>query len=253
MPPLVSIITVTYQAAAVLERTLQSVLAQTYPRIEYLIIDGASTDGTLDIIRRYTDRLAYWHSEPDAGLYDAMNKGLQRATGEYIWFMNAGDEIYAADTLAQIFADYSPETDVYYGDALFVGEGGQTVGLRSQVTPHPLPRSLSWQSFRYGMVVCHQSFVVRRRLAPLYNLKHRYSADVDWEIRCLKNARSVRFTGLTLSRYLTGGFSRQHLQSSLKDRFRVLAQHFGALPTLVAHGWIALRGAAFVIRRGKGY
>ena len=95
----VSIITITYNAERFLERTILSVMAQKAPNVEYIVIDGASTDGTLDIIKRYEKQITSWISEPDQGLYDAMNKGLHRATGQYVWFMNAGDELYDSQTL----------------------------------------------------------------------------------------------------------------------------------------------------------
>ncbi|MBD0254147.1 MAG: glycosyltransferase [Cytophagales bacterium] len=252
-PPKVSLITVTYNAAAVLEPTIQSILAQTFTDYEYLIIDGGSKDATPDIIRRYADRLSYWVSEPDGGLYDAMNKGLRAARGEYVWFMNAGDRLYEADTLRKVFVDAPAGADVYYGDALFYEADGREVGLRSRVTPHPLPERLTWKSLRYGMVVCHQSFVPRRRIVPPYDLSHPYSADVDWEIRCLQGAQKTVNVRAVLSRYLTGGFSKKHHQESLRDRYQVLRKHFGPVPNLLNHAWITLRGALFVLRRGKGY
>ena len=89
LQPTFSIITITYNAVRLVEQTLLNVLSQSYPNIEYIVIDGGSTDGTADIIRRYESGLAYWVSEPDKGIYDAMNKGLQKATGDYVWFINA--------------------------------------------------------------------------------------------------------------------------------------------------------------------
>ena len=90
-----TIITITYNAAQWLERTILSILSQSYGNIEYVIIDGASTDGTVDIIRQYAPGVSFWLSEPDKGLYDAMNKGLQHATGDYVWFINAEAETFA--------------------------------------------------------------------------------------------------------------------------------------------------------------
>ncbi|MCU0354011.1 MAG: glycosyltransferase [Cytophagales bacterium] len=251
--PLISVVTVTYNAASVLEATMRSVFEQTFTDYEYLIIDGGSTDGTLEIIGQHASRLAYWISEPDAGLYDAMNKGLQVARGRYVWFMNAGDRIYDRDTMAKMFAAAPSDADVLYGDALFFDPTGRDLGLRSRVTPHALPARLTWQSFRFGMVVCHQSFLMRRSLAPEYDLSHRYSADVDWEIRCLKAAKRTVHTQLVLSRYLTGGFSRKNHRRSLQDRYIVLQKHFGVLPNLLNHAWILLRGVLFVLQKRRRY
>ena len=243
-PPLISVVTITYNAGKVLERTIQSLVSQTFRDYEYLLIDGASKDDTLQIAEKYRQHIHYLVSEPDKGIYDAMNKGLQAATGKYIWFMNAGDEFFDSQTLAHVFAE-NPEADVLYGNALFVNEDGSAVGLRDQVTPHRLPENLTWHNFRYGMVVCHQAFVVRRELAPLYDLSHPYSADIDWEIRCLKKTDKIFNTRLTLCKYLTGGFSKKHLQQSLQDRYLILQNHFGVLPNLFAHAAIGLRGFLF--------
>lgn len=252
-PPLISIITVTYQAESLLERTIESVLAQTYPHIEYLIIDGGSRDGTTDIIRRYAEHLAYWVSEPDKGLYDAMNKGLAAAKGDYVWFINAGDRIFAPDTLSRIFAQ-APWAEVYYGDTEYRTLSEEYMGLRSEVTPHRLPPQLSWRSMARGMVVCHQAFIAQRSIAPSYDWHtHPYSADLDWVIQCLKQAQSATHTQQVLAVYLQGGFSRKHLKCSLTDRFKILQKHFGLLPTLWNHLRIALRGAWFIAKRRKGY
>jgi glycosyltransferase involved in cell wall biosynthesis len=251
--PFLSIITVTFNAERYLERTIQSVLAQHVQEFEYLVIDGGSTDGTLGIIQDHASRINHWISEPDRGLYDAMNKGLRLAKGQYVWFMNAGDEIFAPDVVAKLYEAFAQEADVCYGDALFVHEDGSALGLRSQVTPHLLPLRLRWQDFRLGMVVCHQSFVVRRRLAPEYLLQHRYSADVDWEIKCLKASKKVVRLPLPLARYLTGGYSVKNLRRSLQDRFVVLRRHFGLCPTLWAHVQIAWRGLWFAIKRKGKY
>jgi len=249
MPPKVSLITVTFNAAAVLEPTIASILHQTFTDYEYLVIDGGSRDGTVDLIRRYEPNLSYWVSEPDRGLYDAMNKGLRAARGEYVWFMNAGDRLYDSSTLAKVFEAAEPGADVYYGDALYYEEGGRELGLRSQITPHKLPGHLTWRSLQYGMVVCHQSFVARRQIAPPYDLSHPYSSDIDWEIRCLRQAQKTVNVHAVLSRYLTGGFSEKYRRQSLQDRYRVLQKHYGTLPNLVNHAWITVRGALFALRR----
>lgn len=251
--PKFSIITVTYNAAKVLEPTIKSIIGQRFLDFEYIVIDGGSTDGTLAIIKKYEKNIHYWVSEPDKGLYDAMNKGMQAARGEYIWFMNAGDEIYDEETLSRIAEAANKDADIYYGDALFITSSGETSGLRSQVTPHKLPQQLNWRSLRYGMVVCHQSFIARKSIAPLYDLSHPYCADVDWEIKCLRKATTITNTGLVLCKYLTGGFSRKNLYQSLLDRFEVLTRHYGLLTTIQSHVWITLRGAIFILKRRQGY
>ncbi len=239
---MISIITVTYNAGPFLERTIKSLIAQQNMQLgtdyEYLIIDGASTDATLTLIQQYEKHLSGWESAPDRGLYDAMNKGLRRATGEYVWFMNAGDELYDPHTLTRLLAamrdPHTGRADVYYGDALFVRNDGSAVGLRSRVTPHRLPGTLHWQDMALGMRVSHQAFVARRRLAPYY-VPDNLSADLDWEIRCLKAAQRTCCLPFVLCRYLVGGLSKQRHARSLFDRFRVLVWHFGLWPTVLNH------------------
>ena len=121
--PTFSIITITYNAERWLERTILSVLSQSYPNIEYILIDGASKDKTVEIIKQYESGIASWISEPDKGLYDAMNKGLRRATGDYVWFLNAGDTLYTADTVQRIVASLKKKVslpDVIYGETRIV-------------------------------------------------------------------------------------------------------------------------------------
>ena len=245
MSPSVSIITITYNARAFLERTIQSVRQQEADDYEYLVIDGASTDGTLSIIKQYESSITSWISEPDRGLYEAMNKGLHRARGQYVWFMNAGDTLHNPQTLGNLLDRIkATQADVYYSDALFVRDDGTSVGLRSQVTPHSLPHTLTWHDMALGMKVCHQAFVVKRVLAPDY-LTTNLSADLDWEIRCLKAAQTIEYVPFVLCTYLIGGLSVQQHRRSLADRFRVLVTHFGWLTTLLNHGRILWRAYRF--------
>jgi glycosyltransferase involved in cell wall biosynthesis len=249
-----SIITITYQAEQYLERTIQSVLAQGNRKdIEYIIIDGASKDGTLDLIETYKSHLDRIVSEPDRGIYDAMNKGMQLATGDYLIFMNAGDCFAENDTVESIFAAMDQEPDVIVGDALFVDMDGKTMGLRSEVTPHKIPQNLTWQSFQYGMVICHQSFIVKRTIAPLFDLQFRLSSDIDWEIKCLKLSQKTNQLAIPICRYLTGGASVQNLKRSWQERFQVLERHFGFTKTLWAHLVIITRGIQFAIQKGGKY
>lgn len=244
-----TIITVTYNAEAVLERTIRSVRAGGVRRdVEYLVIDGKSTDNTLTVIQKHEPDITHWLSEPDSGLYDAMNKGLRLAQGEYVWFINAGDEVHDERVIPALLKLVDTKNaDVYYSDALFVDNSGRAIGLRSEVTPHTLPHRLTWRDMALGMKVCHQAFVVRRSIAPLY-LTDNLSADVDWEIRCLKAARSVEYVPFPLCKYLVGGLSVQRHRESLIDRFRILAHHFGLLPALWNHVRIVIRAVMFTLR-----
>ena len=118
-----SIITITYNAVRLVEQTLLNVLSQSYPNIEYIVIDGGSTDGTVDIIKRYESGLAYWVSEPDKGIYDAMNKGLQKATGDYVWFINAGDSLCSSDTVQSVVSRLQ-KRKTYHTQSVWRSNGG---------------------------------------------------------------------------------------------------------------------------------
>ena len=251
---LLTIITITYNAERFLERTLKSVQQQSRPDVEYLLIDGGSKDGTLALAKQYQEVLSNVVSEPDKGIYDAMNKGLRLAKGQYVWFMNAGDQVFDHQTVERIIKVINTnQPDVIYGDSLLVDDQNTSVGLRSSFTPHALPSSLSWQDFDKGMVVCHQSFIVKKAIAPPYILEHFYSADVDWEIKCLKAAQTVDYINQPLSRYLTGGFSIKNLRKSLWDRFVILSIHFGFGRTLWNHVLILGRGIGKIVKSGGKY
>lgn len=248
--PVFSIITITYNASRWLEPTILNVLSQSYPDIEYIIIDGASTDGTVDIIKRYESGISSWISEPDKGLYDAMNKGLERATGDYVWFMNAGDTIYTSDTVQQIVSLLQSRKrlpDIIYGETKVVGEQGKSIGMRRLKAPE----KLSWKSFRMGMLVSHQSFIVKRTMAPLYDLQYRYSADVDWCIRCMKQAKVLFNTRLILSNFLEGGVSSTQRKASLKERYDIMCRYYGTISTILLHFWFALRFYTAKLVKGR--
>lgn len=167
--PFLTIVTITYNAEKYLERTLKSIQSALFnttnsSEIEYLIIDGNSQDTTLKIAKEYSQIITKIVSEPDSGLYDAMNKGLALATGKYVWFMNAGDEIFDKNVVSNLILSFETNADVYYSDAMLVREDSTEVGLRSKFTPHSLPENLKWQDFALGMKVCHQAFIVKKPL-----------------------------------------------------------------------------------------
>ena len=237
--PKFSVITVTYNAAGVLEDTIQSVISQTYHHVEYIIVDGASTDGTMAIVDRYRSRIHTVVSEPDKGLYDAMNKGMALATGDYLCFLNAGDCFHEDDTLQQmVHTLHGTELpDVMYGNTAIVDAEGHFLRMR-RLSP---PDQLNWKSFRQGMLVCHQAFLAKRSLAGPYNLTYRYSSDFDWCIRVMKKAQSFHYTRLTVIDYLEEGLTTRHHRASLKERFRIMSRHYGLVSTLCYHAWFVLR------------
>lgn len=255
-----SVVTITFNAASCLPRTLESVLSQTYPHVEHLIVDGKSTDNTVKLAEDYARRnarAANGHvvtvtSEPDGGLYDAMNKGLARAAGDYVVFLNAGDCFPDAAVLQTIVDGLKlndmPAAElpaVIYGDTDIIDSEGNYLYPR-RLRP---PKRLNWRSFRWGMLVCHQAFYARTDIARsnTYNLDYRFSADVDWCIRVMKEAarRSLPIADAhaTLANYTEEGQTTKHHRESLKERFHVMASHYGLLLTLVMHCWFAVRSA----------
>ena len=243
--PKFSIITITYNAAPVIAPTLKSVLEQTYTDYEYLLIDGGSKDDTVAKAKASGIEFAHIVSEPDNGLYDAMNKGIALATGDYLCFLNAGDAFYAPDTLQTIAnAAATEETlpDVLYGETAEVDEDRNFVRMRRLQTP----KVLTWRSFKSGMMVCHQAFYAKRDIAPMYDLKYRLSSDVDWCIRVMKQAKKLVNVNATVVNYLQNGLSLQHHRASLKERFRIMSKHYGLLPTIGRHLWFIVRA---VIKR----
>ena len=245
----ISIITVTYNAASVLQRTLDSVKGQTCQQIEHLIIDGASKDDTISMVEAYKAQCSYEVvilSETDKGLYDAMNKGLRLATGDYLVFLNAGDTLHAKDTLETIvnsLQTVNKQPGVIYGDTAITDGEGKFLYLR-RLRP---PKQLSWKSFRQGMLVCHQAFYALTAIAKdiPYDLHYRYSADVDWCIKVMKEAERQHLplvnTNAILANYLEEGQTTIHHRASLKERFNVMRRHYGLFSTVFMHMWFAVR------------
>ena len=239
--PTFSIITVTYNAGKVLEDTIQSVISQTYRNVEYIIVDGGSKDNTLEIIDKYSKHISKMVSEPDKGLYDAMNKGIRMATGDYLCFLNAGDKFHEKETLQQIAETLKDKElpDVIYGETAIVDETGKFLHMRRLSTPE----RLNWKSFKQGMLVCHQAFLAKRELALKYpyDMQYRFSADFDWCIRIMKEAKCLHNTRLTLIDYLNEGMTTRNHKASLKERFRIMAKHYGWVSTILYHCWFVIR------------
>lgn len=263
----ISIVTITYNAARSIQRTLDSVSRQSYQHIEHLIIDGASSDATLAIAWDYQSKTPYSvqvESEPDKGLYDAMNKGLQRATGDYVLFLNAGDTLHDAETLQVVVNTIRAQTSqngrqyaalpaVVYGDTAITDPEGNFLHLRQ----HRPPKVLTWKSFKKGMLVCHQAFYVRLDIARQqpYNLDYRHSADVDWCIRVMKEAERRHLplanTHSLLADFEAGGDSAQHHRDSLLERYRIMSHHYGYIETFLLHCWFVVRAAFMPLMSSK--
>jgi len=244
--PKISVITVVYNGEKHIGKTIESVLNQSYSSLEYIVVDGKSTDGTLKIIEESAGHIKVI-SEPDEGLYDSMNKGLEVATGDYVWFLNAGDQIYGTDTVEQMMEGSEGNPDIIYGGTMIIDEAQNEVGDR-RLKP---PDQLTWKSFRQGMVVCHQSLVVKRAMAPQYNLEYRFSADIDWAIRASKSAGSIHNSRLVLSRFMEGGLTDHNIQAGLKERFRIMRKYYGLVPTVLRHFLFGVRLTNYYLKNRR--
>jgi len=220
-------------------------MSQDYSNIEYIIIDGGSTDGTLDVINDYSNYIDFWLSESDKGLYDAMNKAIYYAHGDYLWFLNAGDLIYDTNTLSRIFGT-GERADVYYGNTLIINHDGNPVGMR-RLKP---PRRLTWKSLRYGMVVCHQSVIIKREIVIPFETKYHFTSDYDWVLKILKKSRQIVNTKLILAKFLKGGYSSKHVRQSLMERFEIMKENYGFIPTVLYHFIIVMRFLFFYLTHG---
>lgn len=238
--PKFSIITVTYNASAVIEPTLESIISQSYNNYEFLLIDGASTDDTVAKVVASGIVATHLVSERDKGLYDAMNKGIALATGDYLCFLNAGDAFHSPDVLKHLALSVAAEEQfpgVLYGETAEVDAQRRFVRMRRLQAPE----KLHWTSFKQGMLVCHQAFFARRDIAPLFNLSYRYSADVDWCIRVMKSADKMLNVHLTIIDYLQDGLSIQNHRASLMERFDIMRKHYGLTSTVLHHLWFVIR------------
>jgi glycosyltransferase involved in cell wall biosynthesis len=247
---LFSIITIVYNGENLIAGTMQSVLNQTFTDFEYILVDGGSTDKTFDIVQDFQKRgpLSITAiSEPDKGLYDAMNKGLRMAKGEFVLFLNAGDHLFEKTTLEKLANAASPSTDILFGETMLVDDARHHIGTRTELTVQKLPNKLTWRSMRFGMVVCHQSFLTRREGTPQY-IDENLAADIDWVIKCLKISNNQTNTHIIISEYLMGGVSKTRHRQSLKDRYEVLKTHFGWFPNLINHGVIVVRALIFKLK-----
>lgn len=211
--PKVSVVTVTYNAEKALIRTLGNLRQQQYEPIEVIVVDGQSTDGTVDIIKHATDIVSHWVSEPDQGIYDAMNKGVSMATGEWIIFMNAGDTFAAGNVLSRIFSGEWTigNADIIYGD------------VRKEGSVKTAP---DHYRLYHRMLFCHQSAIVRRSqlIETPFDIRHRLSADLKFFItRYRKGARFVH-VGIPVAEFDTSGISNSHRSAGLRDNISVMAE-----------------------------
>lgn len=250
MKPKVSVITITFNAGRFLQKTIESIINQSNKDFEYLIIDGGSKDNTLDIIQQYENEQfasmedaqkreetisnkILWISEPDKGLYDAMNKGLHLAHGDFVWFINAGDKIYDDKTMQTIVdtINNNPSCDIVYGQSIIIDEEDNIQGERHKIAP----KNLTKKCLLNGLVVCHQSILVRKDIADDYDTQYRISADYDWVCNALSVSRKNCYIDNYISRFMIAGVSTQQRKKSWLERYHIMKKHFGFPATCWAH------------------
>jgi glycosyltransferase involved in cell wall biosynthesis len=210
--PKITIVTVVFNRVTQIEQTILSVVEQKYSNVEYIVVDGGSTDGTVEIIKQYQSKLAWWVSEPDKGIYDAMNKGIEKASGEWINFMNCGDKFYSNDSLSLFKNDVIG--DILYGDAMIVYPGFATLWKKT-------PIAKFWQTPSF----CHQACFSRVSLmkANGFDTTFRLSSDFDFLFRMWKAKKKFTYIERIICWYdLREGASLQNRLLSLAERKRAV-------------------------------
>lgn len=218
----ITIITVCYNRKATIEKAIQSVLAQNYHDIEYIIIDGSSTDGTQEIIESYRDRISKYISEPDKGMYDAINKGLQLATGDVIGLMHSDDEFFDKKAITRIAArfDYEPNIDGVYGDGIYVSNDKEERLVRDRIGG-----VFSLKRVKKGWLPLHPTVYLKKAVIDkhgLYNLDFKIASDTEFLLRYLyKHKIKMSYIDAYIVKMRMGGMS-----TSLKRAFEVLYEDY---------------------------
>ncbi len=221
MQPEITIITVTLNSVKTVERTIKSVLAQKYDKLEYIIVDGGSTDGTLDVIRRYEPYLAKWVSEPDDGISSAFNKGIRMATGDLIGIINSDDGLVPG-ALAALAAAYEPEVDVYRGDLQIWKEDTDTMTIEKP--------SLHIRYNGLNHIDHPSTFIARRAYEQygLYDEKCRFVMDFDLLLRYQQAGAKIKYVDKALAFFTLGGVTFTEFDRAKRQEFRYMLRKNGA-------------------------
>lgn len=234
--PLVSVITACFNSEQYIEETILSVLGQTYPNIEYIIIDGGSKDSTLEIIKKYGDRVSKLISEPDEGVYDAMNKGITNSTGEIIYFLNSGDHLHDENTIEKVVNGFSDTSIVaVYGNVQMIGEQGQKKHTRGCKVTH---NSLLYRR------ICHQALFVKKRLFEeigFFSTKYRLSADHEFIVKAIKKyPDGFLYLDETLAEYMDGGMSCKMMTMTKLEDLNIISSNYNKVQYLFGAAICAL-------------
>ncbi|HBI14270.1 MAG TPA: glycosyltransferase [Desulfobulbaceae bacterium] len=230
--PKISIVTVTYNAAPCVRETLESIIGQSYPNIEYIVIDGASNDGTQSIINGYHEHISHFRSEPDKGTYDAMNKAIDIATGAWVIFINAGDFFVHDQIVAQVFAHPIPDNyDFIYGDYIWKGD---KYGMR--IESRPLDKM--WQRICFS----HQSLFSRTSLmkAKHFDLRYKIVSDYNFYFSCYMEGSEFLHLDFPISVFRAGGLSDINFMERTRERWKVVTRYKKSLLVHLYYLWLIL-------------
>ena len=245
---ILTIITVCLNSEALIENTIRSVTSQDYPHIQYIIIDGGSTDGTRDIVQKYRSKIAFFISEKDNGIYDAMNKGLAHVTGDLVYFLNSGDYLADDGVISEVIRDIEqfPDYGIYTGDVMYYDEtGAERLSGDRKTTPDVMAR-----------VINHQSIIARKEVFDTFggfDTRYRIYADYDWLLRAVLNFDvQIKYTGIPFAYYLKAGKSDRMWKKYLPERREILRKY--ATPGLMVKYLLHYPGDGllYVINRFKG-
>lgn len=224
MTPLLTIITVTFNAEKLVEETIQSVLKQTFTDYEYWIIDGGSNDGTLDLIKNHAEKIN-WISEKDDGIYHAMNKGIEKSQGHWLYFLNAGDTLFDENVLKSIFEKPIPENiELIYGN------------IKTKNHPsgsnYTIGNAITLASFYYRIGLCHQAAFARRTafeaIGNYRSAEYTILADQEWFVRFLKSGREACYLNMTVANYEVVGESFLQRKQNHQDHLKIVKNNFSS-------------------------
>jgi glycosyltransferase involved in cell wall biosynthesis len=245
---IVSIITVCLNSQDLIERTVQSVISQDYPHIEYIVIDGGSLDHTMDVLHTYKTKIAVLVSEKDNGIYDAMNKGLRNASGNLVYFLNSGDYLASASIISQIVevVGECPDDDIFSGDFFYYdNQGAQRCSGNRKDEIDLLAR-----------VINHQAIIARKEVFSNYGLfdtRYRIYADYDWLLRAVvKHGCRLKYTGIPFAFYLKAGRSDMVWRKYLNERQEILMKYSTARQMLRYFLRYPADGIRYFLNRSRG-
>lgn len=239
--PLITVVTVVFNGEKHLEDTILSVINQTYENVEYIVIDGGSTDGTLDIIKKYADRIDSWVSELDRGIYDAMNKGICLTQGNYVNFMNAGDCFYDKKTIAFANKNIKEKYSVFYGKTMLIDKWNNCNILY-------LPHEISIKNNYFEMPVCHQSLFYHLncfKYHGLYDIQYRVCADYEHFLRLVSSNALFFKVNCIIAKVILGGFSFQNIQTNIRENYSIINKYYPQkkVQGFLHHKWLLIKFA----------